>query len=62
MLKTSDNAMEFDLPYGWRKLGHRRKSTNTSKQWDFYLISPDNNRFRSNVEDDCDTLGVSATV
>merc|ERR1712002_1083776 len=44
---TKDNFVEFSLPYGWKKIGQRRKN---SSHWDFYLISPDNKRFRSNVE------------
>ena len=46
-LKKTDNDVEFSLPYGWKKFGHKRKNSNN---WDFYLISSDNRRFRSNPE------------
>ena len=49
-LNTSENTVKYDLPYGWRKIAQRRKNPNTSKNWDIYLISPDNKRLRSNVE------------
>ena len=47
VLKKTDNDVEFSLPYGWKKFGHKRKN---SSIWDFYLISSDNKRFRSNPE------------
>ena len=47
VLKKTDNDVEFSLPYGWKKFGHKRKN---SDNWDFYLISSDNKRFRSNPE------------
>ena len=47
VLKKTDNDVEFSLPYGWKKFGHKRKK---SSIWDFYLISSDNKRFRSNPE------------
>jgi hypothetical protein len=47
VLKKTDNDVEFSLPYGWKKFGHKRKN---SSIWDFYLITSDNRRFRSNPE------------
>ena len=47
LLKKTDDDVEFSLPYGWKKIGHKRKN---SDNWDFYLISSDNKRFRSNPE------------
>ena len=47
LLKKTDNDVEYSLPYGWKKFGHKRKNSNN---WDFYLISLDNKRFRSNPE------------
>ena len=47
LLKETDNDVEFSLPYGWKKFGRKRKN---SDNWDFYLISSDNKRFRSNPE------------
>ena len=47
LLKKTDDDVEFSLPYGWKKFGRKRKN---SDNWDFYLISSDNKRFRSNPE------------
>ena len=41
------NSFEESLPYGWKKYGQRREN---SGRWDFYVISPDNKKLRSNVE------------
>lgn len=49
LLKDSDH-LEFELPYGWKKLAHRRKSGKSEGNWDTYLISPLGKRLRSNVE------------
>ena len=43
----SKNLYEFLLPYGWKKFGRRRPGN--FHKWDFYVISPDGTRFRSNV-------------
>ena len=42
--------MVYDLPFGWKKVGHMRKSG--ENRWDFYVYSPNGQRFRSNVEID----------
>ena len=47
ILKRTVNDIEILLPYGWKKLGHKRKNLN---HWDFCLISPDDKKFRSNIE------------
>jgi len=38
---------EYSLPYGWKKMGNKRKS---GDNWDFYVTCPSGKRFRSNVE------------
>ena len=38
---------EFELPYGWKKTGQRRKD---GERWDFYLFAPNGQKLRSNVE------------
>jgi hypothetical protein len=38
---------EFQLPYGWKKIGQRRL---TGNRWDFYVFAPNGQKFRSNVE------------
>ena len=35
------------LKYGWKKFGRRRPGN--FFKWDFYVISPDGTKFRSNV-------------
>ena len=47
LLKRTSHEVQFSLPYGWKKFGQKRKS---SDHWDFYLINSDNKKFRSNPE------------
>ena len=47
LLKRTSHEVQFSLPYGWKKFGQKRKN---SDHWDFYLISSDNKKFRSNPE------------
>ena len=46
VIKSSLNHWVCSLPYGWKKEGKRRVSN--LKNWDFYIISPDGKRLRSN--------------
>ena len=43
--------IEYQLPYGWKKTGHRRKIRGNSNLWDFYVYAPPPyiSKFRSNV-------------
>ena len=54
LVQKTEMYREYSLPFDWKKIGKRRKtatdSINSSKNWDFYLISPDGKKFRSNVE------------
>ena len=47
LLKRTSHEVQFLLPYGWKKFGQKRRN---SDHWDFYLISSDNKKFRSNPE------------
>ena len=47
LLKRTSHEVQFSLPYGWKKFGQKRKN---SDHWDFYLISSNNKKFRSNPE------------
>ena len=47
LIKRSPNYVEFKLPHGWQKIGHKRQN---SDHWDFYLFSLDNKKFRSYPE------------
>ena len=42
-----DDYKEFQLPYGWKKTGQRRKHGN---HWDIYVFAPNGQKLRSNVE------------
>ena len=44
---TTKEKKEYSLPYGWKKMGNKRKN---GDNWDFYVICPSGKRFRSNVE------------
>ena len=50
MLEQSEDNLEYSLPYGWKKIGHRR--TGDQDRWDFYIITPDGKKLRSNPEID----------
>ena len=47
-----EDYKEFKLPYGWKKVGkcRREKDPSLNCNWDFYVFSPDGQKFRSNVE------------
>ena len=44
-----ENYQEFSLPYGWKKVGYKRKSGATKDQWDFHVLSPLGKKLRSNI-------------
>ena len=39
LTKNEENCREYELPYGWKKVGRRRKIDKDA--WDFYLHTPD---------------------
>ena len=45
-----EDNIEYSLPYGWKKIGHRR--TGDQDRWDFYITTPDGKKLRSNPEID----------
>ena len=42
--------LEYMLPFGWKKVGSKRKNGTLKNHVDFYLFSPDGQRFRSTNE------------
>ena len=44
-----ENYQEFSLPYGWKKVGYKRKSGVLKDQWDFHVLSPLGKKLRSNI-------------
>ena len=42
-----EDFVEYQLPYGWRKVGSRRPDNQT---WDISVYGPNGERFRSNIE------------
>merc|ERR1712223_2245405 len=50
LLEQSEDNLEYSLSYGWKKIGHRR--TGDQDSWDFYIITPDGKKLRSNPEID----------
>ena len=42
-----EDFVEYQLPYGWRKLSRRRPNSHI---WDVYVYGPNGDRFRSNAE------------
>ena len=47
LLKRTPNYIEFTLPHGWKKIGHKRQGLD---RWDFHLLNSDNKKFRSYPE------------
>ena len=47
---NDDDYREYNLPYGWKKIGHRRQNDTNRKPWDFFIYSPDGIKFRSTLE------------
>ena len=45
-----EDNIEYSLPYGWKKIGHRRAGD--QDRWDFYITTPDGKKLRSNPEID----------
>ena len=46
---VEENYQEFSLPYGWKKVGYKRKSGASKDQWDFHVLSPLGKKLRSNI-------------
>ena len=44
----TEGYLEFSLPYGWKKVGCKRKSGVSKDQWDFHVLSPQGKKLRSN--------------
>ena len=42
-----ENYIEYELPYGWKKIGRTRSGRNMIR-WYFYVYSPDGTKLRSN--------------
>ena len=49
-MRETNDFQEYLLPYGWKKVGYRRKSGSSQNVWDFYAISPNGKRLRSSNE------------
>ena len=51
LVEETENYIEYSLPYGWKKKGHKRQNQEGDKiRWDFHVICPNGKKFRSNVE------------
>ena len=50
LIQKTEKYQEYSLPYGWKKVGKRRKKGTNSKHWDFHLIYPNGKQFRSTIE------------
>ena len=44
----TEGYQEFSLPYGWKKVGHKRKSGASKDIWNFHVICPQGKKLRSN--------------
>ena len=50
LVRETNDFQEYLLPYGWKKVGYKRKSGSSQNVWDFYAMSPDGKRLRSSNE------------
>ena len=50
LIMEKSDVVEYQLPYGWRKVGCRRSDSADRDRWDFYVYSPNGEKFRSNPE------------
>ena len=48
IIEQSEEKIEYSLPFAWRKIGYRRAGQ--LDRWDFYIITPDEKKLRSNPE------------
>ena len=53
LILATETRREYSLPYGWKKIGHRRSETlpkERLERWDFYIFSPYGKMLRSAPE------------
>ena len=53
LILATETRREYSLPYGWKKIGHRRSETlpkERLERWDFYIFSPYGKMMRSAPE------------
>ena len=46
----ADDYLEYQLPFGWKKVGKKRKNDGINRRWDFYIYTPWGEQLRSNPE------------
>ena len=46
----TDEYLEYQLPFGWKKVGKKRKNDGINGRWDFYIYTPSGEQLRSNPE------------
>ena len=46
----TDEYLEYQLPFGWKKVGKKRKNDCLNRKWDFYIYTPLGEQLRSNLE------------
>jgi cytidine deaminase len=46
-ISEEEDFVEYQLPYGWKKVGRRRPNNHI---WDVYVYGPNGDKFRSNAE------------
>ena len=50
LIIETDDYLEFQLPFGWKKVGKKRKNDDINRRWDFYIYTPWGEQLRSNPE------------
>ena len=46
----TDDYLEYQLPFGWKKVGKKRRNDGINGRWDFYIYTPSGEQLRSNPE------------
>ena len=50
LIRATETRREYLLPYGWKKIGHKRSEIQPRERWDFYIFSPYGKMLRSTPE------------
>ena len=45
-----NDFVEYQLPFGWTKVGRHRRSGRHPNRFDFYVFGPKGQKFRNNVK------------
>ena len=50
LIRATETRREYSLPYGWKKVGHKRSEMSKMQGWFFEMFSPNGKKLRSTPE------------